>query len=48
MICVVCSSVSFGCAGIINAAHGVAFDAKGNLFVAEWTLFGRLHRFDRL
>ena len=34
-------------AGIFNAAHGVAFNARGDLLVSEWTLFGRMHRFDR-
>lgn len=34
-------------AGIFNAAHGVAFNEHGDLFVSEWTLFGRMHRFDR-
>lgn len=32
--------------GIFNAAHGIAFDAAGNLYVSEWSLFGRVHRFD--
>jgi hypothetical protein len=34
-------------AGIFNAAHGVAFNARGDLFVSEWTVFGRMHRFNR-
>jgi len=33
--------------GIFSAAHGVAFNARGDLFVSEWSLFGRMHRFDR-
>lgn len=33
--------------GAFNAAHGVAFNADGDLFVTEWSLFGRVHRFDR-
>jgi hypothetical protein len=33
--------------GIVTAPHGVAFDTKGNVYVAEYSLFGRVHRFDR-
>ncbi len=33
--------------GFVTAPHGVAFDAKGNVYVAEYSLFGRVHRFDR-
>lgn len=33
--------------GFVTAPHGVAFDAKGNIFVSEYNLFGRIHRFDR-
>jgi hypothetical protein len=33
--------------GILNAAHGVTFDPAGNLFVSEWSVFGRLHRWDK-
>lgn len=33
--------------GIFTAPHGVAFDAKGNLYVAEYSIFGRVHRYDR-
>ncbi len=33
--------------GIVTAPHGVAFDAKGNVYVSEYSLFGRVHRFDR-
>ena len=32
--------------GIANAPHGVAFDAQGNVYVSEFSLFGRLHRFN--
>ncbi len=32
--------------GIVTAPHGVAFDARGDIFVSEYTLFGRVHRFD--
>ncbi len=34
-------------AGIVNAPHGVAFNAKGDIFVAEYNTFGRIHRFDK-
>jgi hypothetical protein len=34
--------------GILNAAHGVTFDATGNIYVSEWSLFGRLHRWDKI
>jgi DNA-binding beta-propeller fold protein YncE len=33
--------------GIFTAPHGLAFDAQGNLFVSEFNLFGRVHRFTR-
>jgi hypothetical protein len=33
--------------GVVTAPHGVAFDAKGNVFVAEYNIYGRVHRFDR-
>jgi len=33
--------------GIVTAPHGVAFDANGNLFCSEYSLFGRVHRFAR-
>ena len=33
--------------GIVTAPHGVACDAKGNVFVAEYNIYGRVHRFDR-
>ena len=35
-------------AGIVTAPHGVAFDPNGNLFVSEFNLFGRIHRFTAL
>jgi hypothetical protein len=35
-------------AGMVTAPHGVAFDANGNVYVSEYSLFGRIHRFDRL
>jgi hypothetical protein len=31
--------------GILNAAHGVTFDAKGNVYASEWTTTGRVHKF---
>ena len=33
-------------AGIFSAPHGVAFNAAGDLFVAEYTIFGRIHRYN--
>ena len=35
-------------AGTVTAPHGVAFDAKGNVYVSEYSLFGRVHRFDKI
>jgi hypothetical protein len=32
--------------GIVTAPHGVAFNSEGDLFVAEFSLFGRIHRFN--
>ncbi|MGB0583073.1 MAG: hypothetical protein ACPGVU_25595, partial [Limisphaerales bacterium] len=32
--------------GIVTAPHGVAFNANGDLFVAEYSVFGRVHRFN--
>ncbi len=33
--------------GIVTAPHGVAFNAQGDIFVAEYSSFGRIHRFER-
>lgn len=33
--------------GIVTAPHGVAFDKQGNIYVAEYNLTGRVHRFDK-
>jgi sugar lactone lactonase YvrE len=33
--------------GIVTAPHGVAFDGKGNIYVAEYSTAGRVHRFDK-
>ncbi len=33
--------------GVVTAPHGVAFDAKGNVYVAEYNIYGRVHRFNR-
>jgi hypothetical protein len=33
--------------GILTAPHGVACDEKGDLYVSEYSIFGRVHRFDR-
>jgi hypothetical protein len=31
--------------GFVTAPHGVACDAKGNVYVSEYSLFGRVHKF---
>jgi len=31
--------------GIVNSGHGIAFDREGNVIVAEWSKFGRIHKF---
>lgn len=33
--------------GFVIAAHGVASNSDGDIFVAEFSTFGRVHRFDR-
>jgi len=33
-------------AGVANAPHGIAFDEQGNVYVSEFSLFGRLHRYN--
>lgn len=33
--------------GIFTAPHGIAFSEQGDLFVAEYSLFGRVHRFNQ-
>ena len=33
--------------GIVTAPHGVAFNAHGDVFVSEYNLYGRMHRFNR-
>jgi hypothetical protein len=33
--------------GFVTAPHGVAFDANGNVYVSEYNVFGRVHRFNR-
>lgn len=33
--------------GIVNAPHGVAFNSNGDLFVTEYSLFGRIVKYDR-
>jgi hypothetical protein len=32
--------------GIFNAPHGIAFNDHGDIFVAEYTVYGRVHRFN--
>jgi hypothetical protein len=34
-------------AGLVVSPHGVALNARGDLFVSEFSVFGRVHRFDR-
>ncbi len=34
--------------GIVTAPHGVAFNSHGDIFVSEYSTFGRVHRFNRL
>jgi hypothetical protein len=33
--------------GYVVAPHGVATNAEGDIFVAEFSTFGRVHKFDR-
>ena len=33
--------------GVVTAPHGVAFNAHGDVFVAEYNIFGRVHCFKR-
>ncbi|MDF1659083.1 MAG: hypothetical protein P1U58_15810 [Verrucomicrobiales bacterium] len=33
--------------GVVNAPHGVAFNTEGDLFVTEYSLFGRIVKYDR-
>ena len=33
--------------GICNSPHGATIDKDGDLLIAEWSLFGRLHKFAR-
>lgn len=33
--------------GIVTAPHGVAFNAHGDIFVSEYNIYGRVHRFNR-
>jgi hypothetical protein len=33
--------------GYVVAPHGVATNAEGDLFVAEFSTFGRVQKFDR-
>jgi hypothetical protein len=32
--------------GFVTAPHGVACDDKGNVYVSEYSLFGRVHKFN--
>ena len=33
--------------GVVTAPHGVAVNAHGDVFVSEYNIFGRVHRFNR-
>ena len=33
--------------GVFVSPHGVALNERGDLFVSEYSLFGRVHRFNR-
>ncbi|MDR3402628.1 MAG: hypothetical protein P4L99_09025 [Chthoniobacter sp.] len=33
--------------GVVNAPHGVACNAHGDVFVSEFNMYGRIHRFNR-
>ncbi|MDB6025993.1 MAG: repeat containing protein, partial [Verrucomicrobiales bacterium] len=33
--------------GIVTAPHGIAFNEQGDIFVAEYNIYGRVHRFNR-
>jgi hypothetical protein len=33
--------------GIVTAPHGIAFNDHGDLFVSEYNIYGRVHRFNR-
>ena len=33
--------------GVVTAPHGVAFNEHGDIFVSEYNIFGRVHRFNR-
>jgi hypothetical protein len=33
--------------GFVVSPHGVALNARGDLFVSEFSRFGRVHRFNR-
>ena len=34
--------------GVVISPHGVAFNSEGDLFVSEYSIYGRVHRFNRL
>jgi hypothetical protein len=33
--------------GIVTAPHGIAFNNHGDIFVSEYNIYGRVHRFDQ-
>ncbi len=36
------------CEGVVTAPHGITCNAKGDIFVAEWKITGRVHRFNHV
>ena len=34
--------------GIVTAPHGITCNAKGDIFIAEWNITGRVHRFNHV
>ena len=34
--------------GVVTAPHGITCNANGDIFVAEWNITGRVHRFNRI
>jgi hypothetical protein len=33
--------------GVVTAPHGVAFNERGDIFVSEYSIYGRVHRFNK-
>ena len=34
--------------GVVTAPHGITCNSKGDIFVAEWNITGRVHRFNHV